>query len=66
MDELPTHVIVSQILTTAGGAQVWVEQNGHGVLAVRCLGCKTWRPKVAMAPALLALVTHAPECTVRR
>jgi hypothetical protein len=65
MDELPTHEIVSRILTTAGGAQVWIEQNGHGVLAVRCLGCKRWIPQVAMAPALLALVTHAPGCFER-
>ncbi|WP_432977812.1 hypothetical protein [Dactylosporangium sp. CA-233914] len=57
--------IVSDVLTTAGGAQAWIEMNLSGYLSKRCTGCGTDEDAVALAPALQWLEEHASACTAR-
>ncbi|UWZ33471.1 hypothetical protein Drose_19330 [Dactylosporangium roseum] len=58
--------IVSDVRTTAGGAQAWVEMNLSGYLTERCTGCGADEDAVALAEALRWLTEHAPACTARR
>jgi hypothetical protein len=58
--------IVSDIVTTAGGAQTWIEMNLAGYLTKRCTGCGVDEDAEAWAPALRWLIEHAPACDVRR
>ncbi|MEU7873333.1 hypothetical protein [Dactylosporangium sp. NPDC049140] len=58
--------IVSDIVTTAGGAQAWIEMGLSGYLTKRCTGCGIDEDAVALAPALQWLTEHAGACTARR
>ncbi|UWP87030.1 hypothetical protein [Dactylosporangium fulvum] len=58
--------IVSDVLTTAGGAQAWVEMNLSGYLTERCTGCGANEDAVALVEALQWLTEHAPACAARQ
>jgi hypothetical protein len=54
--------IVSAVVTTAGGAEAWIEMNLSGYLTKRCTGCGIDEDAVAMAPGLQWLTEHASAC----
>lgn len=58
--------IVSDVRTTAGGAQAWVEMNLSGYLTKRCTGCGTDEDAPSLAAALQWLAEHAPACAAGR
>jgi hypothetical protein len=58
--------IVSDILTTTGGAEAWIETNLAGYLTKRCTGCDLDEDAQSWAQALAWLAEHATACTVRR
>ncbi|MGI5176257.1 hypothetical protein ACQEVZ_08020 [Dactylosporangium sp. CA-152071] len=57
--------IVSDIVTTAGGAEAWIEMNLSGYLTERCTGCGADEDADGIAPALQWLTDHAATCTTR-
>ncbi|WP_238013451.1 hypothetical protein KZZ52_23945 [Dactylosporangium sp. AC04546] len=57
--------IVSDVFTTTGGAQAWIEMNLTGYLTRRCTGCGIDEDAIALAPALQWLAEHASACTER-
>ncbi|WP_432828736.1 hypothetical protein [Dactylosporangium sp. CA-092794] len=57
--------IVSDVVTTAGGAQAWIEMNLSGYLTKRCTGCGLDADAPAIASALEWLTDHAATCTAR-
>ncbi|MER7009723.1 hypothetical protein ABT297_42700 [Dactylosporangium sp. NPDC000555] len=58
--------IVSDVLTTAGGAQAWIEMNLTGYLTKRCSGCGIDEDAEAMAAAMQWLTEHASTCVARQ
>ncbi|GAA1531802.1 hypothetical protein GCM10009827_056900 [Dactylosporangium maewongense] len=58
--------IVSDIVTTTGGAQAWIEMNLSGYLTKRCTGCGVDEDAGSIATALQWLTEHAAACTTRR
>ncbi|MEV8516796.1 hypothetical protein [Dactylosporangium sp. NPDC051484] len=58
--------IVSDVLTTAGGAQAWIEMNLSGYLTKRCSGCGADEDAEALPSAMQWLSEHAPACAERQ
>ncbi len=54
--------IVSQVLTTAAGSEVWLEMDAVQHLTVRCSGCGLDEYAAGMAPGLFRVGAHAAEC----
>lgn len=57
--------LVSKVITTAGGCEVWVEMQGSDDHHLRCSGCGADETFIGVAPALFALGNHAKSCQVR-
>lgn len=55
--------IVSRVLTTTAGSEVWLEMDAAQHLTVRCTGCRLDEHSPGMAPGLFRIDEHAAECT---
>lgn len=54
--------IVSRVLNTAAGSEVWLEMDAGQHLTVRCAGCGLAEFSPGMAPGLFRIREHADTC----